>query len=67
MYNKTKSLEFKNFRKFADFPAIEFNDITFLVGANNSGKSTFVKAVMLVYNYLQQRDLRTVDFNDTHS
>ena len=63
MYNKTKSLEFKNFRKFADFPAIEFNDITFLVGANNSGKSTFVKAVMLVYNYLQQRDLRTVDFN----
>ena len=63
MYNKTKSLEFKNFRKFADFPAIEFNDITFLVGANNSGKSTFVKAVMLVYNYLQQRNLRTVDFN----
>lgn len=63
MYNKTKSLEFKNFRKFSDFPKIEFNDITFLVGKNNSGKSTFVKALMVIYNYLQNDNLSTVDFN----
>jgi len=62
MYNKSKSLEFKNFRKFADFPAIEFGDITFLVGKNNSGKSTFVKSAMLVFNYLKGQDLRTIDF-----
>lgn len=63
MYNKSKSLEFSNFRKFQHFPRIEFNDITFLVGANNSGKSTFVKAIMVVYNYLQNRNLSTIDFN----
>ena len=35
---------FSNFRKFADFPEINLGDITILVGGNNSGKSTLVKA-----------------------
>ena len=45
--NMKNSLHFKHFRKFKDFQTLEFNDITFLVGKNNSGKSTFVKAILL--------------------
>lgn len=43
---------FQNFRRFQDFPPMECGPITFLVGRNNSGKSTLVKAFMLVNNYL---------------
>lgn len=60
---KSNSLHFSNFRKFEEFSRINFNDINFLVGKNNSGKSTFVKAIMLVYGYLQQRNLSVIDFN----
>ncbi len=45
---------FKNFRRFESFPMIELGDITFLVGKNNSGKSTLVKALLLFLNSLQQ-------------
>lgn len=41
---------FKNFRRFKDFPMIELGGCTFLVGPNNSGKSTLLKAMMLVEN-----------------
>lgn len=40
---------FKNFKKFKDFPMIELAPITFLVGANNSGKSSFIKALTLLF------------------
>lgn len=46
-------LGFKNFRRFNDFPSLELRDVNILVGANNSGKSTFVKAAMLVMNFLK--------------
>lgn len=48
-----KSIGFRNFRKFPEFPAINLGDITFLVGKNNSGKSTIVKSTLLILNYLQ--------------
>lgn len=60
---KKNKLHFKHFRKFEDFPTIDFNDITFLVGKNNSGKSTFVKAFMLIFNYLKSNDLDFINFN----
>ena len=44
---------FKNFRKFQNFPVLELGDINILVGENNSGKSTFVKAAMLIMNFLK--------------
>ncbi len=50
------SLSFKIFRKFQNFPQINFGDFTFLVGKNNSGKSTFVKALLLVANYIKSSD-----------
>ncbi len=41
---------FKNFRRFQDFPMVELGGCTFLVGGNNSGKSTFLKALILLNN-----------------
>ncbi|MDM1048463.1 AAA family ATPase [Sphingobacterium hotanense] len=57
------SITFKHFRKFEDFPKLDFNDITFVVGKNNSGKSTFVKAFVMVYNYLKSGNLKKLDLN----
>lgn len=43
---------FKNFRKFTNFPEIDLGDITILVGGNNAGKSTLVKAILLMRDFL---------------
>lgn len=48
-----KSISFKNFRRFTDFPELKFGDITILVGGNNAGKSTLVKALLLVLDNLK--------------
>ena len=48
-----KSISFKNFRRFAEFPEFKFGDITILVGANNSGKSTLQKALLLVFDNIR--------------
>lgn len=45
---------FKNFKKFQDFPMIELSPITFLVGPNNSGKSSFIKALTLLMTNLRK-------------
>lgn len=39
------SISFKNFRRFEDLPKLKLGDITILVGANNTGKSTIAKAL----------------------
>ena len=41
------TIGFNNFRRFASFPEMDLGDITLLVGSNNSGKSTLVKALLL--------------------
>lgn len=41
------SIGFNNFRRFAKFPEMDLGNITLLVGGNNSGKSTLVKALLL--------------------
>ena len=51
-----KKIGFKNFRKFEDFPSISFGNVTYLVGQNNAGKSTMVKAAILVLENLLQKD-----------
>jgi len=43
-----KAIGFKNFRKYKEFPMMELSSTTILVGANNSGKSTIVKALLLI-------------------
>lgn len=57
------SLSFNHFRKFEKFPKIDFGDILFLVGANNSGKSSFLKANMLFQNYFESPDVRQFALN----
>lgn len=48
-----KAIGFKNFRRFENFPTMELGGVTMLVGGNNSGKSTVVKAALLMQNFLQ--------------
>ena len=58
---------FSNFRKFADFPEIDLGDVTILVGGNNSGKSTLVKAFLLCVDNLRMMrmsDRRRKDRNN---
>jgi len=54
---------FQNFRRFENFQPIEYKDVTFLVGRNNSGKSTLVKALLLIIDYLKSEDVRTFSFS----
>ena len=51
--NYLPTISFKNFRRFANFPKIDLGDITILVGGNNSGKSTIVKALLLCIDNLR--------------
>lgn len=47
-----KQIGFKNFRRFANFPVMELAPITIFVGENNSGKSTVVKGILALSDFL---------------
>ena len=47
------TIGFNNFRRFATFPEMDLGEITLLVGGNNSGKSTLVKALLLCVDNLK--------------
>lgn len=51
----SNTIGFSNFRRFTNFPETELGDITILVGGNNAGKSTLVKAMLLMRNFLKSR------------
>ncbi len=55
---------FKNFRRFQNFVPIEFSGITFLVGRNNAGKSTVVKAILLIDNYFKSSSFESISFGN---
>lgn len=57
-------IAFKNFRKFIEFPPLTYSGITFLVGRNNSGKSTLVKALLLLDNYFKTGDFERFNFEN---
>ena len=48
-----RQIGFKNFRRFANHHTIDFGNINLLVGGNNSGKSTVVKALLLITENLR--------------
>lgn len=50
-----EAIGFKNFRRFENFPTMELGGVTLLVGGNNSGKSTVVKAALLMQHFLQTK------------
>ena len=49
----SNKIGFTNFRKFSNFPEIDLGNVTILVGGNNSGKSTLVKALLLCVDNLR--------------
>lgn len=53
---------FQNFRQFQNFAPLDYRGITFLVGRNNSGKSTLVKALLLIDNYFKSGNFDTFSF-----
>ena len=55
------TIGFNNFRRFATFPEMDLGDITFLVGGNNSGKSTLVKALLLCIDNIRLMTAGTKD------
>lgn len=57
-----RGIGFTNFRRFENFPLLNFSPITYMVGKNNSGKSTMVKALLLVLDYLQYQLSDTFSF-----
>jgi predicted ATPase len=56
------AIGFQNFRRFKEFPLLEFGPITYMVGKNNAGKSTLVKAILLVSNYMKNQLGDTLSF-----
>lgn len=58
-----KSIGFTNFRRFARLEPLQLAPITFFVGGNNAGKSTVVKAMMLLLDNLGARVLNTNSSN----
>jgi predicted ATPase len=55
---------FKNFRRFQNFEPITYKGITFLVGRNNAGKSTLVKALLLGMDYMKSDGFRIFQFGN---
>lgn len=49
-----RQIGFKNFRRFENFPAIDLAPITILVGENNAGKSTVVKGILALSDFLNR-------------
>lgn len=52
-----KQIGFRNFRKFQTFPLIDFSPITIFVGENNAGKSTVVKAILALLDFINSHYL----------
>lgn len=56
---------FQNFRRFQTFEPLEYKGITFLVGRNNAGKSTLVKALLLVDSYFKSGSIDKLSFGNS--
>ena len=51
-----EQIGFKNFRKFEDFPVMDLAPITIFVGENNAGKSTVVKGILALSDFLNDNN-----------
>ena len=56
----SNTIGFSNLRRFTSFPEIDLGNISILVGGNNAGKSTLVKAMLLMRDFLKSR-IESVD------
>lgn len=62
-----KKIAINNFRKINEKWELELAPVTFFVGPNNSGKSSILKALMLLSDYGNSTDHFTLKFNKEHS
>ncbi|WP_414150386.1 ATP-dependent nuclease [Acetobacterium carbinolicum] len=63
-----KELKIENFRGFSTETTIRFqNGINVLIGANNAGKTTILRALELLFSNERPKNLRTEDFNHSIS
>ena len=62
-----RQIGFRNFRKFANFETIDFAPITIFVGENNAGKSTVVKAILSMLDFINGRFFEMVHAEDKNS
>ena len=49
-----RQIGFKNFRRFKNFPSMSLAPITIFVGENNAGKSTVVKGILALSDFLNR-------------
>ncbi len=57
-----KQIGFKNFRKFKELPPMTLAPITIFVGENNAGKSTVVKGMLALSDFLNETDKNSFRF-----
>lgn len=57
------SIGFDYFRRFENFPELDLGEINLLVGGNNSGKSTLVKALLLCVDNLRIISVKNKQIN----
>ena len=50
-----KQIGFKNFRRFQNLEPLDLSPVTVFVGENNAGKSTVVKAILAVLDFVKTR------------
>lgn len=50
-----RQIGFKNFRRFENFPSMDLAPITIFVGENNAGKSTVVKGILALSDFLNRQ------------
>lgn len=62
-----RQVGFRNFRKFSSFETIDFAPITIFVGENNAGKSTVVKAILSMLDFVNGRYFEMVHAEDKDS
>ena len=61
--NKSFKLTIKDLRCFSGEQHFDIRPLTFLVGANSTGKTTVMSCFSTIYNHILQRGFRHPDFN----
>lgn len=54
-----QSLKYKNFKCFRDTGEVDIKPITFLIGTNSSGKSSFLQPLLMMKQTFEYRDIQT--------
>jgi len=60
---KLRRLRIKNFRSIHDL-TLDFSNFTVFIGRNNSGKTSILEAIRIVFENLDQNTVKTVKYED---